>query len=84
MERFSLEFQDRVFFERYAELSDKQIRFYLDMRRASRMLSDPQVQEEIRQRSEAGEVTIGIENVDFIMDLKLLCEKGFTIRERTS
>jgi hypothetical protein len=82
MERFRLKYQDDVFFERYDELSDQQIRFYLDMRRAIRMGRDPQVRCQVRQEVEEGKGKIGIDDVGFIMDFELLCEKGFILRER--
>jgi hypothetical protein len=83
MEQFTLEFQDRTFFERYAELSGKQIRFYLDLRRAVQLGSDPDVRREVREKVEAREGSIGREDVDFVMNLELLCEQGFILRERT-
>jgi hypothetical protein len=81
MEQLSLEFQDRTFFERYAELSGKQIRFYLDLRRAAQLVSDPDARREVRRKVGAGEGSIGREDVDFVMNLELLCEKGFIRRE---
>ena len=82
MERFQLEFQDAVFFERYTELSAKQIRFYLDLRRTVVEASDPEVKQEIQRRIQAGEGTLGIEEADLIMDFELLCDSGFIRRER--
>jgi hypothetical protein len=84
MERYRLEFQDGVFFERFRELSDQQIRYYLGLRQAYRRLSaDPQERQQVAESVRAGEGKIGIEEVDLVMDFELLCEKGFIWRARS-
>jgi hypothetical protein len=80
MERYRLDFQDNVFFERYGELSDKQIRFYLDLRRAAVVGSDPQVRHDTQEMVRAGKGTIPIEEADLVMDFEMLCERGFIRR----
>jgi hypothetical protein len=83
MERYRWRFQDRAFFERFEELSDKQIRVYLGMRRAGELVKNPEVIREAQEVIAAGEFTIGIEQFDLIADIELLCEKGLILRERT-
>jgi hypothetical protein len=83
MERFKLEFQDAVFFERYEELSDKRIRYYLGLKRAARALSDPQARQETQDLLRAGKGGIPIEEADLVMDFELLCARGFILRTRT-
>jgi hypothetical protein len=79
MEKYTFEFDDRVFFERYEELSDKQIRFYLGLRKAARLASNPRVKEELLEGAKG---TLGIDQADLVMDLELLCDKCFIRRER--
>lgn len=81
MERFRLEFRDEVFFERYVELSDKQIRYYLDLRVAAHIMGfDQQVRQEVQELVRAGEGVIGIEDAHLVMDFELLCNEGFIRR----
>jgi hypothetical protein len=79
MEEYTFECDDRVFFERYEELSDKQIRFYLGLRKTMRLAYSTKVKQELL---EGAKETLGIEDADLVMDLELLCHNGFIRRER--
>ena len=79
MERFALNFQDDVFFDRFDELSAEQIRFYLDTRRM------------MRDWARDGHPTVRVNRKDsnwsdedelrLLVNLGSLCEKGFILRE---
>jgi len=84
MERFTLQFQDGIFFDRFEELSDKQIRYYLNLRRAYQFGLDPQHRKETQEMVRAGEGTIPIEKIDLVMDFELLCERDFIRRTPSS
>jgi hypothetical protein len=81
MERYHWEFQDAVFFERYTELSDKHIRTYLDLRRALPIASGPEGKRLVAEARERGEGGIGIEEVNLVAYIEMLCEKGFISRQ---
>jgi hypothetical protein len=82
MDTYNWDFQDRAFFERYDELSDKQIRVYLGLRRTITLLRSPEVKAEAQEIIDAGRGGIGMDQVDLVMDIELLCEKGLIRRER--
>lgn len=82
METYRFEPQDAVFFERHSELTDKQVRLYLRIRKAIEDLRNPGVLESEREQIQKGEGVLGIEHAELVMDAELLCELGFILRRR--
>ena len=79
LQPYRWELRDEVFFNRCAELSDRQTRLYLNLRRGLRKaLADTEFRREVERASE-GKV-LGIELADLIMDIELLCDKGIVLR----
>ena len=81
MESYRWTFHDDVFFERHAELSDQQIRTYLGLRHALPVASGPEGKRLVAEARERGEGGIGIEEVNLVADVEMLCELGFISRE---
>jgi hypothetical protein len=80
MESYRWTFHDNVFFERFEELSDKQISVYLKLRKANiraRQLG----RQGIDAQREPGARGIPIEQVGLVADVEMLCESGFVSRE---
>jgi hypothetical protein len=80
MESYRWTFHDDVFVERFEELSDKQIREYLRLRKAN-ILAGQLGRPGIDALRGPRERVIPLEEAGLVADVEMLCELGFVSRE---